>query len=62
MAFVVTLAYYPFLFTWIGNITSSPINAHCKAVIIPEDSRVCYTCEINGDAYILPFFPRSSAL
>ena len=42
MALVVTLAYYPFLFTWIGNTTALPINAHCKAVIIPEDSRVCY--------------------
>ena len=42
MALVVTFAYYPFLFTWIGNTTSLPINAHCKDVIIPEDSRVCY--------------------
>ena len=58
MALVMTLAYYPFLFTWIGNTTSSPINAHCKAVIIPEYSRICY---MNGDAYILRFFPRSSA-
>ena len=42
MALVVTLAYYPFLFTWIGNTTSLLIIAHCIAVIIPEDSRVCY--------------------
>ena len=42
MALVVTLAYYPLLFTWIGNTTSLPIIAHCKAAIIPKDIRVCY--------------------
>ena len=41
MALVVTLVYYPFLITWIGNTTSLPINTHRKAVIIPEDSRIC---------------------
>ena len=61
MALVVTLAYYPFLSTWIGNTTSLPSMLIVKLLLYLKTVRYA-TCEINGDAYILRFFPSSSAL
>ena len=61
MALVVTLAYYPFLFTWIGNTTSLPSIFIVKLLLYLKTVGYA-SCEMNGDSYFLHFFPSSSAL